>query len=307
METERSSKKFYTIIIVIMAMMFAGAGVVSLHTRQNNKTEIKEENNTEVKENNETDDSQENDEDNSNSSPTTDSKIIVTDSYFLNYNYQPTMENCISLIRSTDHKNMSTNFIGAMYKKEISNEYKLFYTLHEYTNNVMDQLSTEVYGKTLEVSASTIIDSAKKIFADFQMPANIDKEAWYLGIFNVVCTEEKCNYELTTASSPEPFTTGYMVKPEINGNTVTVKPIYITYDFSETKTTEDEFEFDVTLYDTETLKPVTEVKNYLPKDGTSEEEYNSLNYDALVTNYNKLETYKYTFTDDYKLISVEKE
>ena len=53
-----------------------------------------------------------------------------------------------------------------------------------------------------------------------------------------------------------------MTKPEINGNVIIVKPIYVTATRSETQNNQDELELDVTLYDTETLQTFKTINKY---------------------------------------------
>lgn len=307
-----NNKKIYIILFALVIAIITGCGVfvsLSLKDKNDKKIEIKEENKTNVKEELKkeekekdipqinTDIKEEKEE----------SEVIILDDYFLNYNLELTKEDCIELIQSTDYKPVSSHFTGEMYKIPISNEFKLYYTLNTYTHKVMENMEMDVYTKNLEVKISTIKKIAKNIFVEFEMPTNLIKEKNYIGIYGVICDTEKCNYSITTAGSPAPFTTGYMNKPEIDGNVIIVKPIYVTWDMPESQTDTNANELDITLYDTSTLKPIKTIKNYIVQDGASEEEYNANNYDALVSNYEKLETYKYTFTDNFKLVSVEKE
>jgi hypothetical protein len=306
-----NNKKLIIVLIVLMIAIVSVGGVftaLSLKNKDNNKTEIKEENNTEVKEENKKEEVEEEQENESKTEEQQEEeKVISMDDYFLSYNPTFTSEDAIKLISSTDHYKLSLLFFGDMYKTNLSNEFKLYYTLNYYTIAALDNLIVDMYNENLEVKITTIEKIVKNIFVDFEMPSNLDKEKWYVGLYNLSCDAEKCNYLITTAGDPAPFTTGYISKPEINGNVITVKPIYVTYEISKEQINEEELELDVTLYDTETIQPFKTVKNYIPKDGSTEFEYVANNYDALVGYYETLETYKYTFTDDFKLISVEKE
>ena len=308
-QQKKKNKALPIILALIIIALLAGGTVLAtqvLKNEEGTKTEEKHENKQE--ENNDTEtNAEENEETSDGTENQEESKLVVMNDYFLNYNLNLTTEDCVNLIKSTDYESLTKPFLGEMYKTPISNEFKLYYTLNFYTITAMENMIVDIYNENLEVKVSTIETIAKKIFVDFEMPTNLDKEKWYVGTYGVVCDNEKCNYSITTAGNPAPFTTGYITKPEINGNVITVKPIYVTYDISAEQQNTEELEIDVTLYDTATLKPIKEVKNYIPKDGETEEEYDANNYDALVGNYETLETYKYTFTNDFKLVSVEKE
>lgn len=306
-----NNKKLIIILIVLMIAIVSVGGIftaLSLKNKDNNKTEIKEENNTEVKEENK---KEEVDKESNNQvveeQVDEEPKLILMDDYFLNYELKLTAEDRIKLINDTNLKGWLDKLHGAAFKAPLSDEFKLYYTLSLYTYNIANNNAMEIYYDNLEITIPTIEKAVKNIFVDFKMPTNIDKNEMYKGLENLVCDDKKCNYTIGTAGVEGAFVNGYLTKPEVNGNVITVKPIYISYGTSENQNNPDELELDVTLYDTATFKEIKTIKNYVRKEGNTSEEFDANNYDALVGYYETLETYKYTFTDDFKLISVEKE
>lgn len=303
-EEKNSSTKIFIIVFILIMSIILMVGVALAvkvtNDKKENKTETKEEMKSEdKKEDNKKEEEKEEEKE--------ETQQLVMDDYFLNHNLNLTAEDRITLINDTNAKGWIDKLHGAAFKTPLSDEFKLYYTLSKYTFAIVNEMPSDIYGTTLEIKITTIEKSAKNIFTEFTMPTNIDKTIFYKGLSNLECNEEKCTYDITTAGIEAPFINGYMTKPEINGNVITVKPIYVICEKAEEVTNQDELELDLTLYDTTTLKPIKEVKNFIPLDGSTEEEYNAKNYDALVNNYETLETFKYTFTDDFKLISVEKE
>lgn len=282
--TKKKGKTLPIIITLILILLLAGGGFLAtqLLNKEESKTEQKEESKEEIEESEKTD-------------------VLVMDEEFLGVKYTLTSEDRDELLNSTNTKGWSGTFDGAMYETTLSNEFKLFYTLNRYTFDNEELLQTEPYDKFIELKASTIETMAKTFFTDFTIPTNITEEMQYRGIYNVECTKEKCIYQVTTSSLIAPWSNGYMTKPEVNGNTVTVKPIYTLADIAANPTNTEILELDLALFDTATMEKIKDITNYVSA-GSNEQDY-----DILVANYTTLETYKYTFTDDFKLVSIEKE
>lgn len=287
-QQKKKSKALPIILILLIIALLAGGGILAtqLLDKEESKTEQKEENKEENKEESENPE---------------ELDVINMDEEFLGVKYTLTIEDRDELLNSTNIKGWSGTFDGAMYESPLSNEFKLFYTLNRYTFDNEELLLIEPYDKIIELKASTIETMAKTFFAEFTLPTNITKEMQYRGIYKVECTKEKCNYQVTTSSLIAPWQNGYMTKPEINGNVVTVKPIYTLANLSENPTNTEILEIDLTLYNPETMEIIKEITNYVSA-GSNEQDY-----DILVANYTSLKTYKYTFTEDFKLVSIEKE
>ncbi len=238
-----------------------------------------------------------------------ESKIIVFDDYFKDFKFNLTEQSRLDLIDSTSRAGYSDDlYHGAMFSDVISNEYKTIYTIDKatwmYLNDNYDFYVSNM-GKEIKLNKSTIEYLAKQLFVDFSMPESIEK-TWFGGIYDLVCTSEECSYSYTTFGLTGSFADGYLFKPEENGNSIIVKPIYAVMD-DYIESTDAGLVGNFTLYkdhNKELIKKFNKYEILYTNDVYSN--YTQDVYDLWVGEYSSLSTYKYTFTEDHKLISVQK-
>lgn len=295
-QEKKKKPKFIIIIVCFLISVLLVSGIaIAMNELTNNeepKTDIKEE----KEENKEETDEEKEEKEEAEEQP----EILEMDDYFLNYDLKLTEDDRIRLINSTSIIGTSDDFIGAMFQEEISDEYKLYYTLSTFTYAIMEKENLMIYDDTLSLKNSTIEQAAKKIFVDFKMPTKSNEKEFLGGLYRVKVGKETTTFSATTFGITAPFFSGYKAQSEINGNVITVKPIYVEGEVSDSST-EEILYLNVTLYDPDTKEKITEIKDY-NANGDVASEYNDFS-----KYYEKIDTYKYTFTDDNRLQSVEKE
>lgn len=236
------------------------------------------------------------------------SGAVSLDSIFSNLDVSLTDEEIPDFIDSSSIPEvMHTNFIGAMLNEEISNEYKLVYILNRATWKAFDIEPTQMgnnYGYIVSVKKETINKLAKQVFSNFEIPKNLQKGYYYLGINDLVCMEESCYYTYTTFGITGHVINGYEVKTIYNDNIATAQAIYIEYGTSvslndnlETLTTA------VTLKDSYGGKKISSYQTYTFKYETSPD--TTYIFDEFSQYYEDIPTYEYTFDNNNILLKVE--
>lgn len=233
---------------------------------------------------------------------------VSLDSIFSNLDISLTDEEIPDFIDSSSISGVThTKFIGAMLNEEISNEYKLIYTINRATWMAFNVDSTKMennYGYIVSVKKDNLKKLATQIFTDFEIPENLQKGYYYLGINDLVCMKESCYYTYHTFGLTGHVFNGYEIKTIYNDNIATAQALYIEYGTSislndnlEALTTS------VTLKDSYDGKKISSYQSYTFKYETSP--YTTYIFDEFSQYYEDIPTYEYTFDNNNVLLKVE--
>ena len=222
------------------------------------------------------------------------------DKYFLSLGVK--LEDNLSFIMSSN-STMLSSYTGAMYNDEISDEYKVVYTLNRifYENEnlynlINETLDSDSSNITFELKYETINSLIGDIFVDSEIDKDFEttKDMYHEAILSVSCDDGLCNVEVQTG---------------LGG--VGVYSEYLTNLVSETYNEETGYtEYVVSTYYIETTSDEDLYKLYDKKDGTlvksvKVEAPYFLDYDAFKEHFNDISQYKYSFDEDGLLVSVE--
>lgn len=222
------------------------------------------------------------------------------DKYFLSLGVK--LEDNLSFIMSSN-STMFSSYTGAMYNDEISDEYKVVYTLNRifYENEnlynlINETLDSDSSNITFELKYETINSLIGDIFVDSEIDKDFEttKDMYHEAILSVSCDDGLCNVEVQTG---------------LGG--VGVYSEYLTNLVSETYNEETGYtEYVVSTYYIETTSDEDLYKLYDKKDGTlvksvKVEAPYILEYDAFKEHFNDISQYKYSFDENGLLVSVE--
>lgn len=222
------------------------------------------------------------------------------DKYFLSLGVK--LEDNLSFIMSSN-STMLSSYTGAMYNDEISDEYKVVYTLNRifYENEnlynlINETLDSDSSNITFELKYETINSLIGDIFVDSEIDKDFEttKDMYHEAILSVSCDDGLCNVEVQTG---------------LGG--VGVYSEYLTNLVSETYNEETGYtEYVVSTYYIETTSDEDLYKLYDKKDGTlvksvKVEAPYILEYDAFKEHFKDISQYKYSFDEDGLLVSVE--
>ena len=222
------------------------------------------------------------------------------DKYFLSLGVK--LEDNLSFIMSSN-STMLSSYTGAMYNDEISDEYKVVYTLNRifYENEnlynlINETLDSDSSNITFELKYETINSLIGDIFVDSEIDKDFEttKDMYHEAILSVSCNDGLCNVEVQTG---------------LGG--VGVYSEYLTNLVSETYNEETGYtEYVVSTYYIETTSDENLYKLYDKKDGTlvksvKVEAPYILEYDAFKEHFNDISQYKYSFDENGLLVSVE--
>lgn len=222
------------------------------------------------------------------------------DKYFLSLGVK--LEDNLSFIMSSN-STMLSSYTGAMYNDEISDEYKVVYTLNRifYENEnlynlINETLDSDSSNITFELKYETINSLIGDIFVDSEIDKDFEttKDMYHEAILSVSCDDGLCNVEVQTG---------------LGG--VGVYSEYLTNLVSETYNEETGYtEYVVSTYYIETTSDENLYKLYDKKDGTlvksvKVEAPYILEYDAFKEHFNDISQYKYSFDENGLLVSVE--
>lgn len=222
------------------------------------------------------------------------------DKYFLSLGVK--LEDNLSFIMSSN-STMLSSYTGAMYNDEISDEYKVVYTLNRifYENEnlynlINETLDSDSSNITFELKYETINSLIGDIFVDSEIDKDFEttKDMYHEAILSVSCDDGLCNVEVQTG---------------LGG--VGVYSEYLTNLVSETYNEETGYtEYVVSTYYIETTSDEDLYKLYDKKDGTlvksvKVEAPYILEYDAFKEHFNDISQYKYSFDENGLLVSVE--
>ncbi len=230
------------------------------------------------------------------------------DSIFANLNISLKQTEIKDFIDSSSCVNcMHDNLVGDMLSDNISNEFKLAYTLNRATWAAFDEkeeVMSENYGYVVSVKRSTIKKLAKQIFDDIEVPKSISKKYYYYGVNDIVCMEESCYYSYSPWGLTGEVIDGYELKTEINKNVATTSFIYAEY--GDNLTSNDVLNTltgNITLKEEHNGLTVKQLSNYTFKKDMDAQDVNI--YNEFSQYYKNSPTYIYTF-ENMVLKKVEK-
>lgn len=212
------------------------------------------------------------------------------------------------LINSTNCIECSSSAIhGEMFKEDISDNYKLLYTVHEMWGYLEDNYEKienyqPLYGD-VTISEKVLLSNAKKIFKDVEIPTYFDTNLFYMGTSALTCNNGTCTFNQTTfgLTGVSPFF-GYETKIEQYGNDFKVQQIYLEDEYIEFDEEKNKYIFNIKLYDTKGGNLIKELNEYeidLDKQVDAISEFSQY--------YNEINTYIFKFDENNTLIEVEKE
>ena len=233
--------------------------------------------------------------------------IAMLDSYIAKANFKVTKEDRETLINSTNCSMcLTSSLYGEMYKDEISNNYKLLYTVHELWSLTYNEISDtdnhmDWFGD-VTISETILLENAKKIFDKVELPPSFNKDLFYMGTSGLVCTNGICTFNQSTfgATGISPFS-GYENKLTTEGNNIKVEQLYIEDEYVNYNEENDTYIFDIKLYDKKGGNLIKEFKSYeIDLNGEFDP------YETFFIYYDKVQTYIYKFDDNNKLLEVTK-
>ena len=222
------------------------------------------------------------------------------DKYFLSLGVK--LEDNLSFIMSSN-STMFSSYTGAMYNDEISDEYKVVYTLNRifYENEnlynlINETLDSDSSNITFELKYETINSLIGDVFVDSEIDKDFEttKDMYHEAILSVSCDDGLCTVEVQTGLGGVGVYSEYLtnlVSESYNEETGYTEYVVSTY-YIETTSDEDLYK----LYDKKDGTLVKSVKVEAPY---------ILEYDAFKENFKDISQYKYSFDEDGLLVSVE--
>lgn len=199
----------------------------------------------------------------------------------------------------------SENFNGAMFNEEISNEFKLFYTLNRVFGYVYQ--TNDIYsGELVSLKKDTIEILAKQLFLEYEFPEKITKDAWYAGTHDVICDDTKCVFISDTFSILGPAQNEYEGPITKEDTKYIVRPICIEFENEKFLDNEDDMLVDIVLKDRHNGNTIKTLEQQKLSSIENEEDERNLYYKSLSKYYTNIDTYTYEFNEDNVLVSVKK-
>ena len=216
--------------------------------------------------------------------------------------YKVTDQDRLYLIDSTNcNICMSESLVGEMFKEEISDNFKLLYTAHKLVRHLEDNNIGGIYG-LITIDQDTLLEYANKIFPSTSIPKKFDKDVYYLGTKSLTCSSGTCTFiqETFGITGISQFK-GYETNTTIEGSQIKANTVYIVDEFIEYREEDDKYIFNIKIYDKKDGKLIKEIKKYEEKDDYVDA------YKEFELNTKDLTIYSYTFDNNNRLVSVNKE
>lgn len=290
-------------VIAIVGIVLAVNGIEFKSNNDNNYTEVDNDKETEEQE----EQLEEEEEPTTPGEENPETPIAMLDSYIAKANFKVTKEDRETLINSTNCSMcLTSSLYGEMYKDEISNNYKLLYTVHELWSLTYNEISDtdnhmDWFGD-VTISETILLENAKKIFDKVELPPSFNKDLFYMGTSGLVCTNGICTFNQSTfgVTGISPFS-GYENKLTTEGNNIKVEQLYIEDEYVNYNEENDTYIFDIKLYDKKGGNLIKEFKSYeIDLNGEFDP------YETFFIYYDKVQTYIYKFDDNNKLLEVTK-
>ena len=304
-QEEKNNKGIIIIVFILILILAIGGPLIAYkilldETPTNEKTPIIEE---------ETDEQDEEDDDYGDITIPEEIPDSQLDQIFKKLVFTQDNEAKLDLIDSSSCPNcMSENLLGAMINENISDEYKLVYTLSKATWQAFDEeydLMESNYNNKVTIKKETIEKLANQIFADFKFPTSITKDTWYYGIYDITCTTETCSYSYSTFGAIGVMREGYLLKTNETINLIEAQVIYLEVEDAKMSETDDnKVVGNFKLYQTHNGVLVTELKDFEIEPSSSE--HDTKEFDTFSKYFSKIDTYKYGFDKENRLKTVTK-
>lgn len=221
-----------------------------------------------------------------------------------------TNEDKFNLISSSNVQGyMSDEFIGEMYKEQISDQYKLLYTI-SFLHSKMNDASIDYYGDNAakKIKKETLLNYAKMLFNEVNIPSNLDNSLHYAFNANLTCYQEICTYTSEVTGITAPISNGYEVNTYDRGDQIIVDAFYVEYNNEEFK--DDDYNYiyaDITLKDKYNGKELKKLTNYKLQISSDTEELDDNHiFLALGSELDEIPRYIFKFNEKKVLLSVEK-
>lgn len=234
---------------------------------------------------------------------------IDIDAALKNLKIEVTNEDKFNLISSSNVQGyMSDQFLGEMYKEQISDQYKLLYTI-SFLHNKMNEASIDYYGDNAakKIKKETLLNYAKMLFNEVNIPSNLDNSLHYAFNANLTCYQEICTYTSEVTGITAPISNGYEVNTYDRGDQIIVDAFYVEYNNEEFKDYDYNYIYaDITLkdkYNGKELKTLTNYKLQISSD-TEELDDNHI-FLTLGSELDEIPRYTFKFNDKNVLLSVE--
>lgn len=303
----RDNKKIITILYIIMLIIAIGGPLIAIN-QQLNVEEVEIDNDYDEEDENDEiiiADEEEGEEQEENPEEENDPYEEATplDKLLISYPYTVTKEDRLTLINSTNCEQcMNPSIIGEMYKDKISDNYKLIYTANKLIRHLDDNQTESIYG-LITINEKTLLENARKIWKDVNIPSNFDKELFYFGTYGLTCKNDTCSFTQDTfgAIGVTPLI-GYATKTNEIDNTIEVDKIYVKEGNVDYDPETDMAILDVELYNDYQRELIKELKEYR-LDLSQEIDV----YETFSPYYETIDKHLFIFDEQNTLISVKKE
>ena len=234
---------------------------------------------------------------------------IDIDAALKNLKIEVTNEDKFNLISSSNVQGyMSDQFLGEMYKEQISDQYKLLYTI-SFLHNKMNEASIDYYGDNAakKIKKETLLNYAKMLFNEVNIPSNLDNSLHYAFNANLTCYQEICTYTSEVTGITAPISNGYEVNTYDRGNQIIVDAFYVEYNNEEFKDYDYNYIYaDITLKDKYNGKELKNLTNYKLQISSDTEELDDNHiFLTLGSELDEIPRYTFKFNDKNVLLSVE--
>ena len=234
---------------------------------------------------------------------------IDIDAALKNLKIEVTNEDKFNLITSSNVQGyMSDQFLGEMYKEQISDQYKLLYTI-SFLHNKMNEASVDYYGDNAakKINKETLLNYAKMLFNEVNIPSNLDNSLHYAFNANLTCYQEICTYTSEVTGITAPISNGYEVNTYDRGDQVIVDAFYVEYNNEEFKDYDYNYIYaDITLKDKYNGKELKNLTNYKLQISSDTEELDDNHiFLTLGSELDEIPRYTFKFNDKNVLLSVE--
>lgn len=234
---------------------------------------------------------------------------IDIDAALKNLKIEVTNEDKFNLISSSNVQGyMSDQFLGEMYKEQISDQYKLLYTI-SFLHGKMNEASVDYYGDNAakKIKKETLLNYAKMLFNEVNIPSNLDNSLHYAFNANLTCYQEICTYTSEVTGITAPISNGYEVNTYDRGDQIIVDAFYVEYNNEEFK--DDDYNYiyaDITLKDKYNGKELKKLTNYKLQISSDTEELDDNHiFLTLGSELDEIPRYTFKFNDKNVLLSVE--
>ncbi len=294
------NKNLKIIIYIIMLIIAIGGPIIAYNTKE--ESWIEPQDKTEYDDDRYEDDRYYDDDEYYEQEET----VINLDKYLDKYTYTVTEEDKLKLINSTNLRRcMSDTIYGEMFKENISDEFKLLYTLNELVRFIGEKEPNTYLMGSITISKSTLLEEARKIFYQVNIPDIYNSQLYYYGTSNISCGNTTCTFTQSTfgLTGITPID-GYETKIVNNTSStgiIHIKKIYVDEEFIDYNEETNIYKFNAKLYNSHNGELLKTIENY-ELDLSNSETIDV--YELFSPHYDKINEYVYSFDDNNRLLSV---